>query len=131
MPTRQGFSAQETGQRPSRHRWEVWERALASAGAGLLAWVRPEARGRDSKYEQGATGAPPRKRVINWPTVLGLGLLAGLVSGCSAAATWFLLTGGFSLFATVAPAFLCVGMYLGTGIRKALLVPSHQLPPLD
>jgi hypothetical protein len=71
------------------------------------------------------------KRVINWPTVFVLGLLAVLVSGCSAAATWFLLTGGFNLAATIAPVFVCVALYLGTGIRKALLVPSHQLPPLD
>ena len=71
------------------------------------------------------------KRVVNWPAVLVLGVLAALVSGCSAAAMWFLLTGGFNLAATIAPVFVCVALYLGTEIRKSLLVPSHQLPPLD
>jgi hypothetical protein len=71
------------------------------------------------------------KRAINWPAVLGLGLAVGLVSGGSGAATWYLLTREFSLAATIAPVFLCVGFFLGTGLRKAFLVPPHQLPPLD
>lgn len=80
---------------------------------------------------RGLVGLRRGKRALNWPVVLWLGLLSALVSGCSAAAMWFLLTKESSLAATVAPMPFCVGLYLGTGLRKAFLVPPHQLPSLD
>jgi hypothetical protein len=71
------------------------------------------------------------KRAINWPALLLLGLLVGLVSGCSAAATWFLLTKEFSLIAALLPVLFCVGLFLGIGSRKAFPVPPQQFPILD
>src|SRR4051812_42298748 len=43
------------------------------------------------------------KRVINWPAVLLLGVIVGVVSGAAGGATWFLLTKKFSLFAVLFP----------------------------
>ena len=71
------------------------------------------------------------KRVINWPVVLWLGLITGIVSGASGAGTWFLLTKGFSLFAVFFPVFLLVGWFWGTAIRNGFSVPIEQLPSLD
>lgn len=59
------------------------------------------------------------KRVINWPVVLLLGLIVGLVTGACAAGTWFLLTREFSASAVVLPVFLAVGWFWGTAIRTA------------
>jgi hypothetical protein len=71
------------------------------------------------------------KRVINWPVVLLLGLMVGFVSGGAGAATWFLLTKQFSLFAVVFPLFLSIGWFWGVAIRSGFSVPIEQLPSLD
>ena len=71
------------------------------------------------------------RRVVNWPVVLLLGVIVGVVSGASGAVTWFLLTREFSLFAVVFPVFLAVGWFWGTAIRKGFSVPIEQLPDLD
>jgi hypothetical protein len=71
------------------------------------------------------------KRVINWPSVLLVGLIVGLVSGASGAVTWFVLTGEFDLFAVVLPLFLFVGFFLGYAIRTGMSTPVEQLTDLD
>jgi hypothetical protein len=64
-------------------------------------------------------GSRRGERVINWPAVLVLGLAVGFVSGCSAAGTWFLLTGEFSLVGTLVPVVICLGWPRGPGSQKA------------
>lgn len=71
------------------------------------------------------------KRVINWPVVLCLGQIVGLVSGVSAAGTWYVLTGEFSLMSVIAPVFLATGWFWGTAIRSGYSVPVEQLTSLD
>ncbi len=74
-------------------------------------------------------GTRKGKRVINWPVVLWLGLLVGVVSG--AAAAWFLLTGEFDLFAVGFAVFLCIGWFLGLAIRSGFSTPPERLRKLD
>ena len=76
-------------------------------------------------------GSRNGKRVINWPVVLLLGLIVGVVSGASGAGTWFLLTKEFSLFAVAFPVLLLVGWFLCDAIRHGFSVPIEQLPSLD
>jgi len=65
------------------------------------------------------------KRVLNWPVVLLLGMIVGVVTG------WFLLTKEFSLSALVLPVFLFLGLFWGTAIRRGFSVPIEQLPSSD
>jgi hypothetical protein len=60
-----------------------------------------------------------------------VGLIVGLVSGAAGAATWFLLTGEFDLFAIVLPVFLFVGFFLGHAIRTGMSTPLEQLTDLE
>jgi len=71
------------------------------------------------------------KRVLNWPVVLLLGMIVGVVTGASGAGTWFLLTKEFSLSALVLPVFLFLGLFWGTAIRRGFSVPIEQLPSSD
>lgn len=71
------------------------------------------------------------KRTINWPMILSLGLMVGVVAGASGVGTWFLLTNEFSLFAVVFPVFMSIGWFWGTAIRRSFLIPIEQLPSLD
>ncbi|MFO0965121.1 MAG: hypothetical protein U0793_05990 [Gemmataceae bacterium] len=71
------------------------------------------------------------KAVINWPTVLVIGLLVGLVVGAAGTATWFLLTGEFSLSALLFPIPLGLGYFVGEAIRTRLSTPASRLTPLD
>jgi hypothetical protein len=71
------------------------------------------------------------KRVINWPTVLLLGLVVGLVSGGSAIAFWSLLTGEVTVMEVFLPVALCLGFFIGHAIRDAYDVPADRLPTLD
>ena len=71
------------------------------------------------------------KRVVNWPIVLLLGEVDGVVSGASGGATWFLLTKKFSIFAVFLPVVLFVGWFLGIALRSGASVPIDQLPSLD
>lgn len=71
------------------------------------------------------------KPVINWPTVLGVGLLVGLVAGAAGSGTWFLLTGEFSLSALILAVPLALGYFIGDAIRTRLWTPVEQLTPLD
>jgi hypothetical protein len=76
-------------------------------------------------------GSRNGKRVINWPIVLWLGLVVGVVSGASAGGIWFLLTKQFSLSSVFLAVPLFVGVFLGTAVRRRFTVPVEQLPVLD
>lgn len=69
--------------------------------------------------------------VINWPTVIGVSLLVGLVAGATGTLTWFLLTGEFSLSALMLALPLALGYFIGDAIRTRLWTPVDQLQPLD
>jgi hypothetical protein len=51
------------------------------------------------------------KRVINWPAVLLTALVVGFVSGAAGAATWFVLTKDFDLFAVLLPVCMFMGYW--------------------
>ena len=76
-------------------------------------------------------GSRNGKRVINWPVVLMLGLVVGVVTGASAAGMWFLLTKQFSLSSILLAVPLVVGVFLGTAIRRGFSLQLEQLPVLD
>jgi len=71
------------------------------------------------------------KPVINWPAVLLVGLIGGMVAGAACAAAWFLLTREFSLPALVFPVALFVGYFVGEAIRTRFWVPPEQLTSLE
>jgi hypothetical protein len=71
------------------------------------------------------------KPVINWPAVLVVAVVVGIAVGGACTATWFLLTGEFSLPALIFPMPLSVGYFVGHAIRTRLCVPAEQLTPLD
>ena len=71
------------------------------------------------------------QRVINWPVVLLMGVVVGVVTGASAAGMWFVLTREFHLSSVLLAVPLFVGVFLGTAIRRGFAVPVEQLPVLD
>jgi hypothetical protein len=76
-------------------------------------------------------GARNGKAVINWPVVLALGLIVGIVAGAACAGVWFLLTREFSVPALIFPVAASLGFFAGEAIRIRLLVPVEQLTRLD
>ena len=71
------------------------------------------------------------KRVVNWRIVLRMGLVVGLVSGCSAVGMWYFLTKQFSLSIVLLCVSLSVGIFSGTAIRRAFSTPLEDLSILD
>jgi hypothetical protein len=71
------------------------------------------------------------KRAINWPVVLVLGGIVGVVSGAAGGVTWFLLAKQFNVFAVLLPVVLFPGWFCGIALRRGWSVPIDQLPSLD
>lgn len=76
-------------------------------------------------------GTRDGKPVINWPTVLVIGLIVGLVVGACGTATWYLMTGEFSLPALIFPVPLALGYFVGEALRTRFWVPANRLTSLD
>jgi hypothetical protein len=88
-------------------------------------------RGRRQAMRRALVGTRGGKPVINWPVVVGLGLVVGAVTGAAGSLTWFLLTQEFSVAALVFPLPLAVGYFIGEAVRVRYFVPVAQLPVLD
>lgn len=71
------------------------------------------------------------KRVINWPAVLLVSLLVGLVGGGSGAVTWFLLTKELRVVTILFALALSIGWVGGMAIRDYYKLPHEQLRNLD
>lgn len=71
------------------------------------------------------------KPVINWPVVVVIGLIVGIVAGAACTAAWFLLTGEFSWPALIFPVPLALGYFVGEAIRTRYCVPVERLTSLE
>jgi hypothetical protein len=64
--------------------------------------------------------------VSNWPAVLVIGLIVGLVAGVGYATTRLLLGGGFSFISILFAVALSIGVFAALSIRKCyMLQPEY------
>ncbi len=64
------------------------------------------------------------RAVTNWPAVALFGLVVGTAAGAGLTATWYLLTGEFSLTSSVLPIPFAIGFFAGEAVL--LKVPGNR-----